>query len=84
MSRCAVTHLARPNVQAHHVPKGARKCILIYSDFIGVHVNTNYRIGHKGMLSHYKLKRLNNLEAPWRSPREHLLPLGRSLNSQTG
>lgn len=67
-------------MQAHHVPKGARKCVLIYSDFNGVHVNTNYRIGHKGKVSRYKLKILNNLEAPW----ERLLPLGRSLNSQIG
>lgn len=70
-------------MQAHDVPKGARKYILIHSDLIVVHVRTT-GLAIKGELSRYKLRRLNNLEVPWRSPSVCLLPLGCNLNSQIG
>lgn len=70
-------------MQVHDVPKGARKYILIHSDLIVVHVRTT-GLAIEGELSRYKLKRLNNLEISWRSPRVCLLPLGSDLNSQTG
>lgn len=70
-------------MQAHDVPKGARKYILIHSDLIAVHVRTT-GLAIKGEPSRYKLRRLNNLEVPWGSPRVCLLPLGCKLNSQIG